>query len=61
MTFTKDQDRFLSDHYNPGIRVDPACLAMTLGLRGTFATGIVERRLRELGLRKAAYPESKRK
>lgn len=53
MVFSKDQDAFLANHYNQNVRVDPACLAMSLDIRHVAATRMVEKRLRELGLRKA--------
>ena len=58
---TMKADAFLREWYSDKARVDPAMLAMGLDLRHSKAPAMVEKRLRELGLRKCAEPGVPRK
>jgi hypothetical protein len=61
MKWSKDKDDFLRQWYNDKVKVDPACLAMSLNLKGMNSVFIVINRLSELQLRnKRKTPDVKR-
>jgi hypothetical protein len=51
MVWSKEKDDFLRQWYNDEVKVDPACLAMSLNLRGNNRAYAVINRLSKLGLR----------
>ena len=59
--WNEQKDSVLREFYNDRVHVDPVMLALGVGLNSRVAEPIINKRLRELGLRKCFYPESQRR